>query len=84
MKLVSILGFAAAACTTAAFLPQVWRSWRTKDTSSISLGMFLVMTLGVFLWLVYGLLIGDRPLVAANGLSFLFSLAILVLKIRNG
>ncbi|HVP40045.1 MAG TPA: SemiSWEET transporter [Candidatus Saccharimonadales bacterium] len=84
MTLTSLLGLAAAACTTLAFVPQAARSWRTGSTRDISLGMFVVMTTGVLLWLVYGLLIRDLPLVLANGATFLLSLSILVLKIRKG
>ena len=84
MNLISVLGLAAAACTTLAYVPQVVRSWRTRATRDISLGMFLVMTTGVLLWLVYGLLIRDLPLVLANGVTLLLSLTILVLKIRHG
>lgn len=84
MNPVKVLGFLAAFLTTAAFVPQVWTSWRTRDTRSISLGMFCTMTVGVLLWLVYGLLIGDAPLVAANGCAFILSLTVLILKIRHG
>ena len=81
---VKVLGFLAAFLTTSAFVPQVWTSWRTRDTRGISLGMFSTMTVGVLLWLIYGVLIGDAPLVAANGLAFVLSLAVLILKIRHG
>ncbi|MBI5836568.1 MAG: SemiSWEET transporter [Candidatus Eisenbacteria bacterium] len=84
MKLVSLLGLVAAACTTLAYVPQVVRTLRTRSTGDISLGMFVVMTTGVFLWLVYGVLIRDLPLIAANTVTFLFSLTLLVLKLRSG
>jgi MtN3 and saliva related transmembrane protein len=84
MTPTSLLGLTAAACTTAAFVPQAVHSWRTRATRDISLGMFLVMTAGVLLWFLYGALIRDLPLMLANGITFLLSLTILVLKIRNG
>jgi MtN3 and saliva related transmembrane protein len=84
MTMTTLLGFAAAALTTLAFVPQVVRSWRTRVTRDVSLGMFLVMTTGIALWLAYGALIGDWPLIVANGIGFLLSLTVLVLKIRHG
>ncbi len=81
---ISTLGLLAAACTTGAYVPQVWRSWRTRATRDISLGMFVVMTTGVLLWLVYGVLIRDVPLIVANATTLVLSLAILALKLRHG
>lgn len=80
----TLLGLAAGACTTVAFLPQVIKAWRSRSTNDISLGMFLVMTFGIGLWLVYGIVIGDIPLIAANAVTFAFVLAILVCKLRYG
>ena len=79
-----IIGLAAAFCTTVAFLPQVLRAWRTRSTQDLSLSMFLVFTTGIFLWLVYGLLRHDVPLIAANGTTFLLSGSILIFKLRHG
>lgn len=78
------LGFAAATLTTASFVPQVWHTWRTKDVSGISLGMYAVFTLGVALWLVYGLRIGSLPVTVANAVTLSLALAILVMKLRYG
>ena len=80
---ITLIGFAAALCTTVAFVPQVVRTLRTRSTRDISLWMFLVMTAGVLLWLIYGLLVHDRPLVVANGITFVLSLTILVMKLRT-
>lgn len=82
--LISALGAAAALCTTAAYLPQLIRAWRTRSTRDISLPMFSLLVLGIFLWLVYGVLIGDGPLIAANGVSLCFTSSILYLKLRHG
>ena len=84
MTATTWLGFAAAALTTLSFVPQVVRSWRTRVTRDVSFGMFLVMTTGTGLWLAYGTLIGDWPLIVANGVGFLLSLTVLILKIRHG
>jgi MtN3 and saliva related transmembrane protein len=81
---IALLGLAAAFCTTFAFVPQVVRIWRTRSTHDISLGMFVVLTLGMLLWLTYGWLIGDLPIVLANAATFALSLTILVMKLRNG
>ncbi len=83
MTVVKLLGYAAATCTTVAFVPQVLHIWRTRQTRDVSLGLFAVMTAGVLMWLIYGLVIHDRPLVAANGTTFVLSLTILVMKLRT-
>lgn len=82
MDAESIVGFAAGALTTIAFLPQVVRTWRTKSTRDISLGMFLVLCSGIMLWLVYGFLTQDLPLLLANGVTFCLAATILFLKLR--
>lgn len=81
---VQAIGLLAGTCTTLAFLPQVIKTWRTRSTRDISLGMFLVLTTGVALWLAYGLMIGDLPLVAANGVTFLLAATILFFKLKHG
>jgi len=82
--LTYLIGLAAAFCTTIAFMPQVIRAWRTRSTTDLSLSMFLVFTTGIFLWLVYGLILQDVPLIAANGTTFVLSGTILYLKLRHG
>jgi MtN3 and saliva related transmembrane protein len=81
---ITLVGLAAAFCTTVAFLPQVIQTWRTRSTKDISLTMFLVFTTGIFLWLVYGVIIHDAPLIAANGITFVLSGTILYFKLRHG
>lgn len=78
------LGFIAAACTTASFVPQVVHSWRTRDTRGISLGMYTVFTGGIALWLVYGVVRGDWPIIVANGITLALCLAVVALKLRHG
>ncbi len=76
------IGLVAAVLTTAAFLPQVIKTWRTRKTRDISLGMFLVLCLGIFLWLVYGLLRDDLPLILANAVTLALAGTILVFKLK--
>ncbi|HQR84220.1 MAG: hypothetical protein B7X83_02610 [Polynucleobacter sp. 17-46-58] len=80
---VELLGYCAAFLTTIAFLPQVIRSWKTRDLSGISLGMYSLFTSGVGIWLIYGLIIEKWPLILANALTFLLSLSILMLKVST-
>ncbi len=81
---IKTLGFAAATCTTLAYAPQFIKVWKTRSTEDISLGMFLVMVLGIGLWLVYGLLSGDAPIVAANAVTILLAGGILYMKLKYG
>jgi MtN3 and saliva related transmembrane protein len=80
---VTLLGYVAGACTTLALVPQVVRTWRTRSARDLSLGMFVVMTAGIAMWLAYGLLIRDLPLVLANGTSLMLSATILSMKLRD-
>ena len=84
MDTTSVIGFIAAALTTFAFLPQTIRILRTKNTNSISLGMYIAMVSGVTLWLIYGLAINSLPIIAANGITLILSGSILILKIKHG
>lgn len=84
MTWVSFIGYLAGTCTTAAFLPQVIRTWQTRSTDDISLGMFSLMVFGIALWLFYGIAVGDWPLILADGASLLFAATILLLKMRFG
>lgn len=76
------IGITAAILTTAAFAPQAIQAWRSRSTRDVSLAMFSMMVAGIVLWLVYGLLIGDLPLILANAVTLLLAGAILVAKIR--
>ena len=82
MSTGEIIGFAATCLTTASFVPQAWQTFRTRDVSGISLGMYACFTLGVFLWLVYGLLVGAWPVVLANAITLALAATILVMKLR--
>ena len=75
MDPITALGLAAASCTTAAFLPQVVKNWRTKSVEDLSFGTFGLFSGGIVLWLAYGVLIRDTPLIAANAVTLALTLA---------
>jgi MtN3 and saliva related transmembrane protein len=83
MTPTEIIGALAAVLTTIAFVPQVHKVLVHKDTHSLSLGMYLIFTTGVLLWGTYGYLRGDWVIVAANGVTAVLCLAIVVMKLRN-
>lgn len=76
------IGIAAAVLTTCAFAPQAFKVWRTRSTRDVSLAMFLMMVAGNALWLVYGILINDLPLMIANAVTLALAGVILAAKIR--
>jgi MtN3 and saliva related transmembrane protein len=80
---VSLVGSLAAFLTTLAFVPQAYRSYKTRDLSGISLPMYSIFTLGVAMWLVYGLFLMNWPIIIANAITFALSAMILVLKIKE-
>ena len=82
MSWITIMGLVAATLTTFAFIPQVIKTWRMKETRDISFLMYLIFTIGVSLWLGYGILIGDYPVLIANGATLIMALTILIAKIR--
>lgn len=84
MTSLDALGLVATSFTTASFAPQAWRIWRTRDVSGISLVTYLILTLGLALWLIYGLLKGDLPLVVANSVMVVLTTAITCMKIMYG
>lgn len=79
--LLDWVGYAAAALTTFAFVPQAWHTFRTRDVRGISLGMYGAFTLGVLLWLVYGVLLGAWPVIVANAITLALAACILVMKL---
>lgn len=81
--MTEVIGFIAAALTTAAFVPQFVKIWRTRSTRDISQRMYLLMCTGVFLWLVYGIQLRALPIILANGVTLVLTLAILLLKLRH-
>ena len=84
MSLADWVGSAAAVLTTLSFLPQMLHTFKTRDVSGISLVMYSAFTVGVGLWLVYGLLLGSWPIVVANVITVLLALAIVAMKLVFG
>lgn len=78
-----MIGSAAGALTTVAFIPQVARAWRTGSVDDLSLWMLLTFTTGVGLWGVYGLVTEAVPLVITNGLTFILAMILLVMKLKG-
>lgn len=84
MQTSELIGYAAAALTTCSFVPQALHTFRTRDVSGISLGMYTVFTAGIALWLVYGLTLAAWPIVAANAITLVLAGAILAMKLVYG
>ena len=80
---IVIVGYLAGLCTAVAQFPQAYKVIKTGETHSISLGMYIIMTLGILLWFVYGVLIPDLPMIIANGICLIPSIYILFITIRN-
>ena len=83
-ELHDVVGTLAACLTTVSFVPQAWLSFKTRDVSGVSLGMYSAFTVGVAMWLVYGLLLSAWPIVIANAITLALALAILGMKVRYG
>ncbi len=82
MNIVQLLGLAAGMLTTIAFLPQVIKTWRSRSAKDLSLGMFSLFCLGVTMWLAYGILVQDLPVIAANMLTLMLASTLLFFKLR--
>ena len=78
------IGGIAATLTTCSFIPQVWRVWQTRHTEDISLLMYTLFTVGVALWLAYGILLASWPVILANAITLLLAGTVLSLKLRFG
>jgi MtN3 and saliva related transmembrane protein len=77
-------GYVAATLTTLAFVPQAIKTIRSRDTQSISLGMYVVFTIGIGFWLLYGIALESLPMIVSNIVTFVLSATILGLKLRHG
>jgi MtN3 and saliva related transmembrane protein len=82
MSAPELIGYLAAILTTCSFVPQAWLTFRTRNVSGISLGMYSVFASGVALWLTYGLLLSAWPIVLANSITLALAIAILAMKLR--
>ena len=83
MKYFEIIGFLAAILTTVAFFPQVIKVYKTQNTQSISLSMYIVFSIGILLWLVYGFYLNSLPMIIANAITFVSSIYILYMKLKH-
>jgi len=79
-----LIGMVAGTLSTVAFVPQVWRIWKTRSARDLSLPMYLIFTAGVALWLAYGLMLGAAPIIVCNGLTLLLAGTVLAMKLRFG
>lgn len=84
MNLITIIGTLAACCTTISFFPQVIKTIKTRETKDISLLMYVLFIIGIILWLVYGVLLHEWPIIIANSITVLLTMIVLVLKIKHG
>ena len=84
MPISELIGYLAAALTTCSFVPQALHTFRTRDVTGISLGMYSVFTVGIALWLVYGLALAAWPIVVANAITLVLASTILGMKLVYG
>ena len=82
MDFINSIGFIAAILTTAAFIPQAIKIVISKNTKSISLGMYIIFNLGILFWLIYGILKLDLPIIFANAITLAFTATILIFKLK--
>lgn len=80
--LTDLLGYAAGTLTTVALVPQAWRTFRTRDVSGISLRMYSIFTLGVAIWLAYGVVLNELPMILANSVSLVLAFCVLGMKLK--
>jgi MtN3 and saliva related transmembrane protein len=84
MSLSTVLGYIAAVATTSSFLPQLIKILKKRRAEDISVLMYLIFVSGIALWLVYGIMLNEAPIIAANGVTLIITLAILILKLKYG
>jgi len=80
----SLIGFAAGCLTTIAFVPQVAKIWKTKSAKDVSLHAFATFTIGIALWLAYGIALDEMPIIVSNAVTLVLAAAILAMKVRFG
>ena len=82
MTLLDLLGLSAGSLTTISFVPQVIKTWRSKSADDISTGMFVIFSIGLVMWLIYGLYLQSLPIIVANLVTLVLTVVILILKYR--
>lgn len=80
MDTVTWVGYTAGTMTVLAFVPQVLKTWRSRSATDVSLAMYLIFAVGVFLWIIYGVVIHSAPVIAANAITLLLALTMIVFK----
>ena len=81
MDSITVLGLIGGTLTTASFFPQVIKTWKTKSTKDVSLIMFVLLSVGITFWIAYGFKIGSVPVIAANCVSLIMTIAMLTMKL---
>ena len=84
MDFTTILGIIAALLVNIAFFPQFLKSWKTKKTDDISMAMYVVYTAGVVLWLIYGIIIKNLPIILSDTIGLVLVSSVLYMKVRYG
>ncbi len=82
MEITTVLGLIAGTITTFSFVPQVLRTWKLKETKDLSLSMFLCLAVGILLWIAYGFIKMDLPVMLANGVSFILVIVVIFFKVK--
>jgi MtN3 and saliva related transmembrane protein len=82
MDFITILGLIAASLTTFSFIPQMLKTWQRKSAKDVSFVMLITFNIGIFLWLIYGISLQSLPIILANGVTLIFNIIILWLKIK--
>lgn len=82
MDWIQIAGYTAAAATTISFLPQALHTIKTKETKGISLGMYILYVFGIIMWLTYGIGLNSIPMIAANSITLVLTVTILIYKLK--
>jgi len=82
MDIYELLGFIAAIITTASFVPQVYKTWKSKSVESLSLTMYIAFFIGIVLWLIYGIHLNSLPMILANSITSLLALLLIIFKFR--
>jgi MtN3 and saliva related transmembrane protein len=82
--MIFMIGMAGAILTTSAFLPQVIKAHQTRHTKDLSFAMYFLFSLGLVFWLIYGCVLGEMPIILANGVTLVMAVYILILKIKYG
>lgn len=82
MNNTELLGYIAATLTTISFIPQAWKTIKTKRTKDISIYMYILLNIGIICWLFYGIQLNSQPVIWANSITILFTIPVLIMKIK--